>query len=72
MVAAVVELLCSPCLHPVEAVEHYPVPTSDLRRRRFDPRLATGAGRWINTAALVVDAFHRDRPRPDQPVARAG
>jgi len=53
MVAAIVELLGSPCFHPAEAVEHYLVPTYDLRAPGFDPRRYWRGPVWINTDWLL-------------------
>jgi hypothetical protein len=53
MVGAIVELLGSPCFHPAEAVEHYLVPTYDLRAPGFDPRRYWRGSVWINTDWLL-------------------
>jgi hypothetical protein len=53
MVAAIVELLGSPCFHPAEAAEHYLVPTYDLRAPGFDPRRYWRGPVWINTDWLL-------------------
>jgi hypothetical protein len=53
MVAAIVELLGSPCFHPAEPVEHYLVPTYDLRAPGFDPRRYWRGPVWINTDWLL-------------------
>ena len=53
LVGAIVELLGSPCFHPAEAVEHYLVPTYDLRAPGFDPRRYWRGPVWINTDWLL-------------------
>jgi len=53
MVAAIVELLGSPCFHPAEPAEHYLVPTYDLSAPGFDPRRYWRGPVWINTDWLL-------------------
>jgi hypothetical protein len=53
MVAAIVELLRSPCFHPAEGAQHYLVPTYDLRAPGFDPRRYWRGPVWINTDWLL-------------------
>jgi hypothetical protein len=51
MVAAIVELLGSPCFHPAETAEHCLVPTYDLPG--FNPRRYWRGPVWINTGWLL-------------------
>jgi len=53
MVAAIVELLGSPCFHPAEAAEHYLVPTYDMCSPGFEPRRYWRGPVWINTDWLL-------------------
>jgi len=53
MVAAIVELLGSPCFHPAEAAEHYLVPTYDMCAPGFEPRRYWRGPVWINTDWLL-------------------
>jgi Mannosylglycerate hydrolase MGH1-like glycoside hydrolase domain len=53
MVGAITGLLGSPCFHPAEPVEHYLVPTYDLRAPGFDPRRYWRGPVWINTDWLL-------------------
>jgi Mannosylglycerate hydrolase MGH1-like glycoside hydrolase domain len=53
MVGAIVELLGSPCFHPAEAVEHYLVPTYDLRAPGVRPPPLLARAVWINTDWLL-------------------
>jgi hypothetical protein len=53
MVVAITGLLGSPCFHPAEPVEHYLVPTYDLRAPGFDPRRYWRGPVWINTDWLL-------------------
>lgn len=53
MVDAITGLLSSPCFHPAEPVEHYLVPTYDLRAPGFDPRRYWRGPVWINTDWLL-------------------
>ena len=52
-VAAIVELLSSPCFHPAEAAEHFLVPTYDMCAPGFEPRRYWRGPVWINTDWLL-------------------
>ncbi len=65
MVDAITGLLGSPCFHPAEPVEHYLVPTYDLRAPGFDPRRYWRGPVWINTDA-TGQAPSSLRPRRDE------
>jgi mannosylglycerate hydrolase MGH1-like protein len=53
MVAAIVDLLSSPCFHPADSAEHFLVPTYDMCAPGFEPRRYWRGPVWINTDWLL-------------------
>jgi hypothetical protein len=73
MAGAIVDLLRSPCFHPKESVEHYLVPTYDLRARvRPSPLLArTGVDQHRLAAVAGAAPARRGRPSRRSPLQHA-